>query len=205
MRRGIRPGALAAVIATGLLLGGAAMSGWAQAQTPAAMIDGTVVSVNGNDVMLTAADGSTKTVTVGNGTFIQARQTATLDSIKAGDALGVAARRSNGELVANNINIFSPELWNRISRRGQFPMQSGDTMTNAVVTQTETRVDGRVLSMQVDDRTVEITVPQDTQIHRSITQSVGDLKPGMRIVVRGTAGQDGVIAASSINFELPSM
>ncbi len=200
MHRGIRPAVLAVVILTAI----AAARGWAQAQPPAAMVDGTVLSVSGNDVMLTAADGTTKTVTIGDKTLVLARPAATLDSIKAGDALAVTSHRSNGDMVATIVNIFSPELYSRV-RKGQFPMQSGDTMTNAVVTQTDTRVDGSVLTMQLEDRTTQITVPQDAQVHRLITESVGDLKPGMHIVVRGMAGQDGVVAASTINFELPAM
>jgi len=200
MRRGNRPAILAVVILTVA----AAAGGWAQAQTPAAMIDGNVVSVSGNDVVLTAADGTTKTVTIGDGTLILARQTTTLDSIKAGDALAVTSHRSNGVMVASNVNILSPELWSRITRKGQFPMQSGDTMTNAVVTQTDTSVNGSVLTMQVEDRTEQITVPQDAQVHRLITERAGDLRPGMHVVVRGTAGQDGAVAASTINFELPA-
>ena len=50
-----------------------------------------------------------------------------------------------------------------------------------------------------------VAVPEGTQIRRTITQRVADLKPGMRLVVRGTAGADGMLAASSINFELPPL
>ena len=187
------------------LLGGAAVSAGAQAQTPQATIDGTLVAVSGNSLTLTGADGTSKTATVGGDTVILARQPAKLDTIKTGDALGVAARRgSDGSLIANSINIFAPEVWSR-ARKGQFPMQSGDIMTNAVVTQTENRVEGRVLYLQLEDRTAAITVPEGTQIRRTITQRVADLKPGMRLVVRGTAGADGMLAASSINFELPPL
>lgn len=187
------------------LLGGAAVSAGAQAQTPQATIDGTLVAVSGNSLTLTGADGTSRTATVGGDTVILARQPAKLDTIKTGDALGVAARRgSDGSLIANSINIFAPEVWSR-ARKGQFPMQSGDIMTNAVVTQTENRVEGRVLYLQLEDRTAAITVPEGTQIRRTITQRVADLKPGMRLVVRGTAGADGMLAASSINFELPPL
>ncbi len=205
MRRHTRPPTPAAAMITALLLAGTALAGWAQAQTPQATIDGTLVAVNGNSLTLTVPDGSVKTATVRDDTLILARQAAKLDSIKTGDALGVAARRgSDGSLIANSINIFAPEVWGR-ARKGQFPMQSGDIMTNAVVTQAENRVDGRVLYLQLEDRVAEITVPESAQIHRMIKQKAADLKPGMRVVVRGTAGTDGMLAASSVNFELSAM
>ena len=110
---------------------------------------------------------------------------------------------SDGSLTANGINIFSPELWSRV-RKGQFPMQSGDVMTNALVTQYADRVQGRVLYMKYQEGASTISVPDGTQIHRMLTEKLADLKPGMHVVVRGTANQDGSVTASTVSFDLPA-
>jgi hypothetical protein len=205
MSETLRPGALAvSTLAAAILLASAgAAAAQVQPQPATTTVDGTIVEVSAAAFTVTAADGSRRAVAVSGETLILARQAAKLDSIKAGDALGVASRRgSDGSLIANSINIFSLELWARV-RKGQFPMQSGDTMTNAVVSQAETRVDGRVLYLAVEDRTAAIRVPEGIPINRSVTEKVSDLKVGMRVVARGVAGPDGVIAATTINFDLP--
>jgi hypothetical protein len=201
MGKSIRPGKLALSIVATLLVAPAFLS--AQARAGSTVVDGTITAVSAGGLTMSSTDGKLTKVTIGDNTLILAREAATLDSIKPGDALGVAARRdSNGALIANGINIFSTELWNRV-RKGQFPMQSGDIMTNAVVTQAETRVDGRVITMKVDERSQAITVPAGTQIHRLVTERLADLTPGMHVVVRGAAGDQGVVAATTVNYELP--
>ncbi|HYM90328.1 MAG TPA: DUF5666 domain-containing protein, partial [bacterium] len=144
-----------------------------------------------------------KVVKVGPDTLILTRRAATLGTIKPGDALGVAAKRgADGSLTAISINIFSPELWGR-ARKGQFPMASGDVMTNAVVTQYVDRVEGRMLYMEYGDVTAVISVPATTEIHRLTTIGLGDLKPGMRVTVRGLVNPDGAITASTIIVDQP--
>ena len=74
-------------------------------------------------------------------------------------------------------------------------------MTNAVVAQYVERVEGRTLYMKLDQGTAPISVPAATEIHRLVTAQLGDLKPGMRVAVRGSGNSDGTVKASSITFE----
>ena len=163
--------ALRALTITALLLV-AALTVAAQSQGgQRTSLDGKIVTVGGNTMEIDLADGSRKKVSIPADTLILARQAVTLRDIGPGDALGVAARRgSDGSLLATRINIFSPELWQRV-RKGQFPMQSGQIMTNAVVTQTGTSVDGTVLHMNSTES--EVTRSCTGKAHMSCRGMVG--------------------------------
>jgi hypothetical protein len=184
-----------------LLVVGAAVGGFAQAMTTVTSLDGTITAVKGSTITLSTADKMEKTVTLGPSTLVLMRQTATLAEIKSGDAMGVASRRaSDGSLTAISINIFSPELY-KVVRKGEFPMQTGDTMTNAVVTNYAKSVSGRTLTMTYAEGTSTITVPDSTQIHRLVTVMKPDLAVGLHINVRGTIKPDGSVQAQSVSYD----
>ena len=71
-----------------VLLLAAAAGGFAQAAGPAP-ISGTIVSVDGSSLTLALADKTQKTVVLQGSTLILERDTATVDQISAGDAMGV--------------------------------------------------------------------------------------------------------------------
>jgi hypothetical protein len=181
-----------------------AMSGFAQAMTTTIAFDGTIAAIKGPTITLTRADNITKTIALQDTTLILGRQVATLDQIKPGDAMGVTSRRdSDGGMVAISINIFAPEMWDGV-RKGQFPMSTGDTMTNAVVGQYAASVKGRVLTMKYAEGTSTITVPDDTQIHKLVASKITALTVGLHISVRGTANPDGSIKAAAVSFDQPA-
>ncbi len=193
-----------AALLVALIFTGAAGTAAAQSSMQA-MVGGTIATVGADGVTITAPDGTAKSVAIGPSTLVLGRERATLDSIQQGDALGVTATREpDGSLSATEINIFSKELWAfvRRARSGQFPMSSGKIMTNEEVTQLVPGSGGHVLSMQYAGNTATINVPDGVVVHRLVTESAGDLKVGMRVLVRGSYGADGTLDASSINFEL---
>jgi len=89
-------------------------------------------------------------------------------------------------------------------RKGTFPMESGDLMSNAVVTEYVAGVQGRVLTLKYEGETTAINVPENTRINRLITEKVNDLTKGTRVIVRATVGSEGYIVASSVVYEVPS-
>jgi hypothetical protein len=188
-------------LAAGILFLAAAAGGFAQAMTTVTSLDGTISAIKGETITLTTSDNLSKTVSLGPNTLVLRRQVATLAEIKSGDSLGVASRRaSDGTMTAISINIFSPELY-KVVRKGEFPMQTGDTMTNALVTNYAKAVDGRVLTMTYAEGVSKISVPDSTQIHRMVTVKPPDLVVGLHITVRGTLKPDGSVAAQSVSFE----
>jgi hypothetical protein len=181
-----------------------ATTGNAQAMSTVTMVEGTIVSISGATITLTLANGIPKAVALQPETLILRRQPAALKDIKPGDALGVASRRdSDGSLVSVGITVFSPELYSAV-RKGQFPMTTGDTMTNALVTTYAKGVQGRVLTMTYAEGTSTIGVADGTPIHRMVTVKAPDLAVGLRVKVRGTVSPDGSLKASTVSFELPA-
>lgn len=189
-----------------LALTGGALAGYAQAMTTVIPAEGTITAIDGSTITLTQADKMTRTITLQDKTVVLMRQVVGLDQVKVGDAMGVASRRgSDGSMVAVYINIFAPEMWSSpVMRKGEFPMQTGDTMTNAVVTQYAMSVKGRVVTMKYADGTSTITVPDDTQIHKLVAVKPSALTTGLKINVRGSLGPNGTIVANSISFDQPA-
>lgn len=186
-------------------LGGAASAWWTPAHAAAAAqtTTGTIDSVGTGVLTLTSTAGARVQVMTTAETFVLDRLSARLEDIKVGDFIGVAARKeAGGALTAVSINIFAPALRGRI-REGQFPMESGDIMTNAVVTQYVSRVAGRTVSLAITGGVATITVPPGAEIHRLVLIAPSDLRAGMRVTVRGSANPDGSMTASSVTVEGP--
>ena len=182
-----------------VLLAGSAVAVAAQGQDTT--VEGEIYALSGMTLTLTLADSSLKTVNLLPETLVLAREEALLEAIQPNDALGVAARREpDGSLTASSINIFSPQLWSRV-RKGQFPMQSGDLMTNALVIENALAVQGRLLHLRYEALVTEINVPEGVRITRILTERIADLKEGLRVLIRGTTSADGSLSAGSVSFE----
>jgi Domain of unknown function (DUF5666) len=191
-------GAPAALSMTLLFLLSAAV---AFGQSVSTVVSGTITSEQAATLTVTAANNVVKSISVGPDTLVLSRVAAQLSSIAQGDALGVAADRAeDGSLTATSINIFAPELWKRV-KRGQFPMKSGQIMTNAEVAQLTPAASGYTLAMRVGDTTSAIRVPPTAEIHRIVALTIGDLKPGEHVIVRGALESDGSVKAASVNLE----
>jgi hypothetical protein len=168
-------------------------------------IAGSIARINGQTAFVQSADGTVTTVMVASDTLILGRKLAALASIQPGEALGVAATKGDdGSLTATVINVFPSELWQRV-RKGQFPMASGQVMTNAQVDRLGGMGDGHVLYLKYEMLTAAIAVPDGAEIHRSAAMKLADLKPGLKVTVRGTGNPDGSLAASFVSFDLPDM
>ena len=164
--------------------------------------DGTIASVAGTSLKINTESGP-RVVQVSPDTLILGRQATTLASIAPGDPMAVTSKReTDGSLTAISIVIFSPEVWAR-ARKGQWVMDSGNMMTNAVVMKYVDRVEGHTLYLKYNEGASAINVPPGTDIHRLVSVRLRDLKPGMRIMARGVGEADGSIKASSITFDRP--
>ncbi len=187
---------LAAVIIP-LLLSFAVMA----APPPASQAEGAITAVSNGAVIVTTATGSQVRIMItGDATLIQ-RKSVKLEDIKANDLVGVTARReTDGSLTAISINIFPAEFKGRV-RLAQFVMDTGNIMTNATVFQNVRRIEGRTLYLKLGDGTAVIAVPKEVEVIRLTVIKFGDLKPGMRVVVRGTTGSDGSLIATTITVD----
>lgn len=186
-------------IITGLLL--ASVAG---AAPPAAgLLDGVITAVAADAITITTPGGMSVRVVVTGETRVIERRTVTLESIKPNDFVGVTARReSDGSLTAISINIFPPEFRGRV-REAQFVMDTGNVMTNAMVFQNVRRIEGRTLYLRLPDGTAIIAVPPDATVFRLTVIRMGDLRPGMRVQVRGSGSGDGGITAATVTVDAP--
>jgi hypothetical protein len=201
MSRTIRPGRPVFALLGSLAFFVAAGVGAAPAAQPVSL-DGTITMVGSTSFSVSSTSGGGKLVTIAGDTLILDRQTATMEDLKPGMPMGVAARRGpDGSLTATSINVFSPELWSKV-RKGQWPMESGEVMTNAVVTNAAAQtVDGRTLTMSYEDVSATILVPPGVDIHRILTVRPADLKSGMHVTVRGLPDANGGVTASIVSFD----
>lgn len=179
---------------------------WTSAGAAAAVVtaQGTIDSIEMGMLTVTSVEGTRLRVKTAGDTFVLDRLPARLEDITVGDFIGVAARKeADGALTAVSINIFAPALRGRI-HEGQFPMETGNIMTNAVVTQYVSRIAGRTVSLTFKEGTATITVPPSADIHRLVISALGDLRVGMRVTVRGSENADGSVTASSVTVEGPA-
>jgi hypothetical protein len=179
-------------LGTGLLADGA----------PAAVvvIPGTITSISPDGLVIRVQNGSVRVRTTAQ-TRVQRRVRAKVEDIQVGDFVGAAARKeANGSLTAVFINIFEGGLRSQI-RQGQSTMESGDVMTNAIVTSYVSAISGRTMSVAYEGRTAQIIVPPTAQITRMFVTTRADLKVGRTVSVRGTQDADGSVSASSITID----
>ncbi len=163
------------------------------------VIPATITSVSPNGLVVTTQSGSMQVKTTAQ-TRVQKRVRATIDDIKAGDFVGAAAHReTDGSLTAVYINIFQGGLRTQISQ-GQSPMDGGNVMTNAIVTDYVTAVSGRAMTVRYQGGTVRIIVPPGAEITRMFVTTRADLQAGRNVTVRGTQNGDGSLTAGSITI-----
>jgi hypothetical protein len=186
--------ALAITLAMFVVASGALIT----AAQPVTTLEGTVASATRTSAKITTEQGQT-VVTLTPKTRVTRRLAATIADIKMGSFLGVAAfKRSNGTLTAVSVTIL--DAIRDAARVGQFPMESGNIMTNANVTVIVIRKTGRTVKLDYENRSAIIFIPDNVPIHRIVLGKPSDLKAGQHVTVRGEA-DGGRITAASITIE----
>lgn len=173
------------------------------APAPQGVTEGVIASADAASFTVTAANGSKVRITANVDTRIIRRQQVQLEEIKPNDLVAVTAKREpDGSLIAISINIVPPEFKDRF-RETQFVMDTGNIMTNARVFQNVRRIDGRTLYLKLPDGSTIITVPKEAVVFRLTVINMSDLRPGMRVVVRGTGNPDGSMLAAFVTVDVP--
>lgn len=166
--------------------------------TSATTVEGIITNATPASATIVTEKGST-TVMLTNQTRIIRRLPATLAEIKTGTFLAItASKAADGTLTAVSMNILDaiPD-----ARKGQWPMEDGNIMTNMHVTSIVTGRSGRTIKLSYQDQSTSIVVPDNTPVRRIEPARVADLKAGTHVAVRGTAGPNGSVTASYISIE----
>ena len=162
---------------------------------PPAVVSGTITSVGTDVVVVKTADGP-KRVRLTAATRVGNWVPATLSDVKAGEMIGVTARKEmNGALTAEEIHIFPV---GRPIQARQFPWTNGTIMTNAPVTSVVNAVSGRTVTLTYQGKPVRINIPMNTAIRRVTAGTRDELKVGTRISAFGAENKDGSFTAAGL-------
>ena len=184
----------AAVLALALVTAGAP----GVAAQPATTVEGTIATATPTSAVITTKTGST-TVTLNDKTQVIRRLPAALADVKVGTFLAItASKAADGTLTAVSMNILDGF---QSARKGQWPMESGNIMTNMNVASVVSGVSGRTLKLAYQDQTTSIVVPNNTPIRRIVEGKLSDLKAGEHVRVRGENDGYGSITASYVSIE----
>ena len=183
---------------SGLLLAAVGLSSAAAQQT--LRVRGTIEKVDGNTVVVKAADGAEVTLTLTANAVIVGVNKATLAEIKAGSFVGSAAMpQPDGSQKALEVHIFAESQ--RGTGEGHRPYTvPGSTMTNGTVGDMVTATDAGTLTVKYKDGEKKIIVPPDVPIVRYEVGDRGELKPGVHVTALNAVKKpDGTLEASRVN------
>jgi hypothetical protein len=172
----------------------AAAAGAAQTATT---LDGTIAAATPTSATIATKTGST-TVMLNGATRVIRFLPAALADIKVGTFVAVTATKtSGGTLTAVAVTILDALPG---TRKGRWPMESGQIMTNMNVVSIVAGKSGRTLRLRYQAQTTSIVVPDTTPVRRVELGDVADLKAGTHVTVRGETDAYGVFTASSITI-----
>jgi hypothetical protein len=173
----------------------------AHAQAPPVRVRGTVQSLDGQTLAVaTPADGVV-TLTLTDTTGINGLAARTAADITDNVFIGTTAvKDSAGRWQATEVHIF-PEAM-RGTGEGHYAWDLPEsTMTNAAVTGTAAKGNGRTLRLQYADGTVEVDVTPQTAI---VALTLGErslLVPGAAVLVLAVPQESGAATAVAIIVE----
>jgi hypothetical protein len=168
------------------------------AAQPATTLEGTVASSTAASAVVTTEKGQI-TVILTPKTRVTRRLPASIADIKVGSFLGVTAtKQANGTLLAVSVSIL--DAFRDVARARQYPMTSGNIMTNAPVTAIVVRKTGRSVKMDYQNHSAFVFIPETIPIRRVVPAKPADITAGAHVIVRGEA-DGGHITAASISIQ----
>lgn len=170
-----------------------------QAQT--VRVRGTIASVDGNTLMLKAADGEHKLTLTDKATIVAVVK-ASMADVKEGTFLGSAAMpQPDGSQKALEVHIFPEQMRGTGEGHRPYAPVANSTMTNGTAAgATVNSVDGSTIVVKYKDGEKRIVVPPNVPIVRYEIGSHADLKAGAAFTVLAASKKpDGTFEAARIN------
>ena len=195
MRESILP-----IIAGVVLLGAAGIADALAQQPQTVRVRGAIEKVDGNTVVVKAADGADVTLTLTANAQIVGVVKASLADIKAGSFVGSAAMpQPDGSQKALEVHIFAESQ--RGTGEGHRPYTvPGSTITNGTVGDMVTATGGNTLTVKYKGGEKTIVVPPEVPIVRYEVGDRGELKPGVHVTaLNAVKKEDGSIEAPRLN------
>jgi hypothetical protein len=125
---------------------------------------------------------------------------ATLSDIRPGVYIGVAALpKADGTLSALEVHIFDETMRGTAEGHRAWDLLPESTMTNAVVQEIATSVDGHSVMLRYKNGQKEILIPTGTTIVSYLPGSIGELKLGAIVFIPAATNQpDGTLEAQRV-------
>ena len=115
-------------------------------------IRGTIESVDGNNLTVTARDGTTQKISLASDVVVTGLVKTTLADVKPGSYIGVTGMPlADGSQKAIAIHIFPESARGTAEGFRQYDLRPNSTMTNATVAQEVDANDGKSLSVKYKD------------------------------------------------------
>ncbi len=184
-----------------LCLGATLMIEPSLAETTPARLRGTIDSVSTDELDMTTRSGIKVRIMLSadvRTTFVIAAKMA---DVEPGSYIGTAATREpDGTLRALEVHVFPPSMRGRGEGFRPFEVEGGGeaTMTNGTVGNLIT-TKGRVATVRYGSGEKQVLIPDDIPIVSFEDADRSALKPGAKIIVSGSRGDDGTVTASAIN------
>jgi len=171
----------------------------AQQQGPS-RIRGTIESVDGNILTVTARDGTTQKIGLASDLVITGLVKTTLADVKPGSYIGVTGMPlADGSQKAIAIHIFPESSRGTAEGFRQYDLRPNSTMTNAtVVLQKVDANDGKSLSVKYKDGEKKVVVSPDTPIVNFMNGAKSELKAGAKIIAFVAKQSDGTLSSKRV-------
>ena len=155
----------------------------ALAQAPV-RVRGTIDSVNGSTLNVTARDGAKVTVKLADNATVVGVAKASLSDVKQGGFVGITAMpQPDGTQKAVEIHIFPEAMRGTGEGHRPWDLMPNSTMTNATVDSEVAISDGQKLVLKYKDGEKTFIVPADAAVVTFVPSSAAALTPGAKIFV----------------------
>jgi hypothetical protein len=170
----------------------------AQQQGPS-RIRGTVASLDGDTLAVTARDGSQLKLSLAKDAVVLGLTKAALSDIKPGAFIGVTGMpQPDGSQKAVEIHIFPEKARGTGEGFRPWDLRPNSTMTNATVAQQVESNDGQSLTLKYKDGEQKIVVTPDTPVVTFVDGERSDLTAGAKIIAFVTRESDGTLSAKRV-------
>lgn len=163
-----------------------------------ANLRGTIASIENGVMVLKARDGSTIDVQLGEKTGVNTLSKASLADIKDNTFVGVTATTMGDNMHAVEVHIFPEAMRGAGEGHRPWDLMPGSTMTNANITDTVTKSDGKTITLKYKDGEKKIGVDDKTSVVMVAPGTKEDLKPGAKVFTIAMKSPDGAVRAVAV-------
>jgi hypothetical protein len=171
----------------------------ASAQTPVAIVRGTIAAVAGDALTMKSRAGETVAVRLSPKTRVVLVVPASAADLKPNAFIGVAAvPDKDGGQKALEVHIFPEAMRGTGEGFRPFDLAPDSTMTNGALSLRVGGVDGDKLTVTYKGGEQTIRLPADAPIVAFAPGDRAELKPGAAAIARGVKAADGQIDAAAV-------